>query len=96
MKIYLVSDYNTIETTHKAFYTRSDALAYLKMLAANNSDVVDDYLEAVRKLVPADDVISFSDWFDEEWSEQETYSEKYVWDYELTEVPLLVDPYQDA
>ena len=97
MKIYLVSDYNTIETTRKAFYTRSDALTYLKMLAANNSDVVDEYLEAVRKLVPTDDVITFSDWFDEEWDNQDDRSEEYLWDYELIEIPLLVDPCcQDA
>ena len=96
MKIYLVSDYNALNDTHVAFYTHNDALTYLKMLAANNSDVVDEYLRAVRELVPTDDVICFSDWFEEEWAKKVELGAEYEWDYEIAEVPLLIDPKADG
>ena len=86
MKIWLVSDYTHYdnENTHRAFYTRCDAMKYLKSLLKSDSEVVSEYISYVKKTVP-EPHLEFYDWIDKMCGE----GEFYLWDYSIRQVEVL-------
>ena len=88
MKIWLVSDYTHCddESTHRAFYTRYDAIRYLKSLVKSDSDVVDEYLDYIKDTLP-EPHLEFYDWIDMKCGEE---GEFYLWDYAVQRIELSV------